>query len=127
MRRLGRLMIVIGSFLSSTCLAEGQAAVTALTQEIRAHTPANWLVRVRWRDNQLLASITPLPYDTAFKLWYEPEQLHDLLVGLCPNLKEIVWTLIGADQDVVLEPTVGGKSGTEARVNCRAALQSTHS
>jgi hypothetical protein len=96
--------------------------VTNLTRELKAHTPSQWLVRVRWREERLLASITPLPYDTAFQLWYEPEKLHQILVDLCPKAEEQIWTLIAAGQDVVLEPTVGGKSGVEAQVSCRSAM-----
>ena len=43
----------------------------------------------------------------------------ETLRGLCPGRDEAVWTLLRADQDIVLEPTVGGKSGVEARVSCR--------
>jgi hypothetical protein len=31
--------------------------------------------------------------------------------------------MIDPGEDILLEPTVGGKSGIEARVSCRKALQ----
>jgi hypothetical protein len=74
---------------------------------------------VRWRDGQLLASVTPWPYQQAFDLWYDTPKLMDALASLCPPPGEEIWKLIGAEQDVILEPTVGGKSAVEARVNCR--------
>ena len=113
--------LAVGSPLAS---GESADAVGSLTRELKAHVPPQWQVRVRWRDGNLLASITPLPYDTAFKLWYEPEKLHQMIVDLCPKPTEEIWTLIGARQDVVLEPTVGGKSGVEVRVACRSATRS---
>ncbi len=110
--------------LAAMALAPGQAAasqddaVKALSAELKAHTPANWEVRVRWRDGQLLASITPWPYQAAFQLWYNSSKMAETLNGLCPKPDEEVWKLLKADQTVVLEPTVGGKSMIEARVAC---------
>jgi hypothetical protein len=98
-------------------------AVTTLTSELKANIPPQWLVHVRWRDGKLLASITPLPYDEAFKLFYEPSRLSETMRGLCPNSKERIWTLISPDQDVILEPTVGGKSGADLQVSCRQWLR----
>ncbi len=94
-------------------------AVATLTEELKAHAPAKWDVRVRWRDGQLLASITPWPYQDAFALWYDTAKMADTLTGLCPKPGEAIWKLIKPDQDVILEPTVGGKTGPEARVSCR--------
>jgi hypothetical protein len=77
---------------------------------------------VRWRDGNLLASVTPLPYDEAFKLFYEPSRLSDAMRGLCPNSSERIWSLVSPGQDVILEPTVGGKSGVDLQVSCRQWL-----
>jgi hypothetical protein len=100
-------------------VAEQPDPVATLTGEIKAHTPPEWQLRVRWRDEQLTASITPLPYQVAFELWYDLPRLIETLTGLCPGPDKEIWTLIKAEQDVVLEPTVGGKTGVEARVSCR--------
>jgi hypothetical protein len=43
--------------------------------------------------------------------------------GIERLLEQMHWTLIEPGQDILLEPTVGGKSGVEARVSCRKALQ----
>jgi hypothetical protein len=99
--------------------ADDDRAVAALTQDLKEHVPSQWEVRVRWRDGQLLATITPWPYQEAFQLWYEPGKLAETLTGLCPGPGSAIWSLIGSDQDVILEPTVGGKSALEARVSCR--------
>ncbi len=55
----------------------------------------------------------------AFALWYDTAKMADTLTGLCPKPGEAIWKLIKPDQDVILEPTVGGKTGPEARVSCR--------
>lgn len=113
--------------LAAIALAPGQAAafqddaVKVLNAELKANTPTNWEVRVRWRDGQLLASITPWPYQAAFQLWYDSSKMADILNGLCPKQNEEIWKLLKADQTVVLEPTVGGKSMIEARVACPRA------
>ena len=119
MKRRPSLLLSLLALAAASTLAQQADPVSTLTRELRARTPAQWLVRVRWRDRQLLASITPLPYDTAFQLWYEPQKLHETLTGLCPQPGAEIWTLLQPDQDVILEPTVGGKSGVEARVSCR--------
>jgi len=106
--------------LSGTAAPQDDA-VKALTAEIKAHAPAGWEVRVRWREGQLLASVTPWPYQQAFDLWYNSSKMADTLAALCPKAGEPVWKLIEAGQTVVLEPTVGGKSVSEARVTCRKA------
>jgi hypothetical protein len=105
--------------LSGPTAAEDADAVAALTQDLRARAPSQWEIRVRWQDGQLLASVTPLPYQAAFDLWYDAPRLLKTLQDLCPSEGEPVWSLLRPDQDVVIEPTVGGKSGVEARVSCR--------
>jgi hypothetical protein len=107
--------------MSAAAAAPQDEAVKALTAEIKAHAPANWEVRVRWHEGQLLASVTPWPYQEAFDLWYNSSKMADKLAALCPRADEPVWKLIEAGQTVVLEPTVGGKSVSEARVTCRKA------
>jgi len=114
------LLAAIG-FMPIPAAAFQDNAVKTLTEELKAHAPGKWDVRVRWRDGQLLASITPWPYQEAFQLWYDTNKLADTLTGLCPKPDEEIWKLIKPDQDVILEPTVGGKSGNDARVSCRKA------
>jgi hypothetical protein len=119
---MGRASIL--PLLAATCLnlpagAAEDRAVAALTRDLKQHAPSQWDVRVRWRDGQLLATITPQPYQTAFALWYEPAKLTATLKDLCPGAGAEVWNLVGSEQDIVLEPSVGGKSVLEARVSCR--------
>jgi hypothetical protein len=94
---------------------------TLQSEELRVRMPPSWQAHVRWRDGNLLASITPLPYQTAFELWYDNGRLFEDLRELCPGRDGEVWGLLGPTQDIVLEPTVGGKSGFAARVSCRQA------
>lgn len=122
---LAALPIALCSMQQPAMAQDGpHEAVTALTTELKATTPPQWLVRVRWREGNLLASITPLPYDEAFKLFYEPGQLGDTMRGLCPNSNDKIWSLIKPGEDVILEPTVGGKAGVDLQVSCRQWLKS---
>jgi hypothetical protein len=120
MRVIALILLGAAALLPASAPAAPQdEAVKALTAEIKAHAPANWEVRVRWHEGQLLASITPWPYQDAFNLWYDSTKLADALAALCPKADGEIWKLIKADQNVVIEPTVGGKSMTEARLTCR--------
>jgi hypothetical protein len=127
MRASHMLLVIALSFIQQPATAQGsrQEAVTTLTNELKENAPPQWLVHVRWRDDNLLASITPLPYDEAFKLFYEPSRLSDALTRLCPSSSERIWGLINAGQDVILEPTVGGKSGIDLQVSCRKWLRNS--
>jgi hypothetical protein len=113
------------ALFAAICLAlpagavEDRAAV-ALSRDLKEHAPS-WSVRVRWRDGQLLATITPQPYQTAFELWYAPAKMIAALRYLCPSADTEIWSLVGSEHDIVLEPSVGGKTVPGARVSCRNA------
>lgn len=111
------------AFAASPAWAQQSEAVPELTKELKASAPSPWEVRVRWRDGQLLASVTPWPYQEAFKLWYDQTRLAETLRDLCPKQDAPVWSLLKPGEDILLEPTVGGKSGVEARISCRKLLQ----
>jgi hypothetical protein len=98
--------------------AEDRAA-TALSRDLKEHAPSEWDVRVRWRDGQLLATITPQPYQTAFELWYAPAKMLAALKDLCPGADAEIWSLVGSEHDIFLEASVGGKTVPSARVSCR--------
>src|SRR5438552_505728 len=57
-----RCVVGLDRASSAAALAQQADPIPVLTAELRAHAPANWEVRVRWRDGQLLASVTPWPY-----------------------------------------------------------------
>jgi hypothetical protein len=120
-RKLYYLSLLLLSSCPVTAHAGEADAVAVLRTELKAHVPSQWEVRVVWRDGQQLAFITPWPYQAAFDLWYNPTKLQEDLTNLCPNPQHDIWKLINVDQDVILEPTVGGKNGVEARVSCRKA------
>jgi hypothetical protein len=121
-------IFVAAMLCGASVIAQAQEAdpVSVLTTELRAHVPPKWDVRVRWRDQHLLATITPLPYQEAFELWYDQSRLAETLSGFCPKAGDEVWRLIKDEQDIVLEPTVGGKTGVEARLSCRALNKQLH-
>ena len=121
MRRAAFILLPVIGFMPLQAAAFQDNAVQTLTEELKAQTPAKWEVRVRWRDGQLLASITPWPYQEAFQLWYDAAKLADTMTGLCPKPDQEIWKLIKPEEDVILEPTVGGKSGADARISCRKA------
>ncbi|MPR12302.1 hypothetical protein [Microvirga tunisiensis] len=121
---MGRMLLV--SLLAATCLnlpaaAVEDRAVVALTQDLKQHAPSQWEIRVRWRDGYLLATITPQPSQAAFELVYAPAKMTEALIDLCPGAGAEVWSLVGSEQDVVLEPSVGGKAVVTARISCRKA------
>jgi hypothetical protein len=97
------------------------APVEELKNHLERKAPRHWQVHVRWRDHALLASFMP-PYQEAFDLWYQPESLLQTMRELCPARRTRIWDILTEDQDVLLEPTVGGKTTLEMRVSCRKQL-----
>ena len=93
-------------------------ALGELKNHLEQKAPRHWQVHVRWRDGVLLASFMP-PYHEAFDLWYKPETLLQKMSDLYPERGARIWDMLREDQDVVLEPTVGGKTTLEMRVSCR--------
>ena len=96
-------------------------ALGELKNDLERKAPRHWQVHVRWRDGVLLASFMP-PYHEAFDLWYKPESLLQKMIDLCPDRRARIWGMLREDQDIVLEPTVGGKTTDEVRVSCRKRL-----
>ena len=121
MRTCGALIIFLTMGFGEPALSADADPIATLSNQLRARVPEKWEFRVRWRDDQLLVSVTPWPYQDAFELWYDTPRLIKVLMKLCPGPSEEIWKLIKSDQDIILEPTVGGKSGLEARVYCRKA------
>jgi hypothetical protein len=121
---------VIAGVCSATVLtaafAEEANPAVVLNQELKSQAPSQWQIRTRWQGDQLVASVAPLPYQDAFELWYQPAKLLQTLRDLCPKPTEPVWSLIGPEQDIVLEPSIGGKSAAEARINCPRHAEPTH-
>jgi hypothetical protein len=108
---------------ASAALAQDKDPVALLTTELRSQTPPKWEVHVRWREgDQLLATITPWPYQEAFELWYDQPRLFEKLTSMCPKGDDPIWAAMTTKQDIVIEPTVGGKTGVEARVSCRKLI-----
>ena len=96
-------------------------ALETLRNELEHKLPSKWQMHVRWRDGALLASFMP-PYQEAFDLWYRPTDLLGKMSALCPEPDAGIWPLLRADEDIVMEPTVGGKTTLEMRLSCRKQL-----
>jgi hypothetical protein len=121
-----RSVLVLIAFVAALSVAlpianSEDTALGELKNDLEQKAPRHWQVHVRWRDGVLLASFMP-PYHEAFDLWYKPESLLQKMIDLCPERGARIWDMLRRDQDVVLEPTVGGKTTVEMRVSCRKRL-----
>jgi hypothetical protein len=58
------------------------------------------------------------PYQEAFDLWYEPDKLREKMLALCPPGDDAIWHKLAPGQNIVFEPTVGGKSTEAMRLTC---------
>jgi hypothetical protein len=105
-------------------IADGPDAmpVAALKDQLANKVPGNWQMHIRWRDGTLLASFMP-PYQEAFNLWYQPDSLLQKMRDLCPAPGDEIWHMLKPDDDIVMEPTVGGKTAIEMRVSCRKQME----
>ena len=88
-----------------------------LEQEIARKVPQNWQVHVSRRGDDLVAFFIP-PYQEAFGLWYEPDKLREKMLALCPPGDDRIWHKLAPGQNIVFEPTVGGKSTEAMRLTC---------
>jgi hypothetical protein len=116
------LIAFVAALLVALPIANAEdTALGELKNHLEQKAPRHWQVHVRWRDRVLLASFMP-PYQEAFDLWYKPESLLQKMIDLCPDRMARIWGMLREDQDIVLEPTVGGKTTVEMRVSCRKRL-----
>jgi hypothetical protein len=90
---------------------------TYLEQEIARKVPQNWQVHVSRRGDDLVAFFMP-PYQEAFDLWYEPDKLREKMLALCPSGNDAIWHKLAPGQNIMFEPTVGGKSAEAMRLTC---------
>src|SRR5262245_32039976 len=125
---MGALFLTAGAAcIAGSALAPQPDPGGILADELKSKMPSKWEAHVRWREgSQLLATIIPWAYQEAFELWYDQSKLASTLAALCPKADEPIWSLIGANQDIVLEPTVGGKTGVAARLSCRTVNSDRH-
>jgi len=124
MRRIGWLALAAGfaalQAIGSMAVAGGSPEARLLQEEIAARVPSNWQVHVSYRDKALVVFLMP-PYQEAFDLWYQPELLREKMLSLCPKSGDAIWTKLQPEQDVAIEPTVGGKSAESMRLVCPRA------
>jgi len=86
-------------------------------REMARKVPQNWQVHVSRRGEGLIAFFMP-PYQEAFDLWYDPDQLREKILALCPSSDDAIWPMLAPGQDIMFEPTVGGKSAEAMRLTC---------
>jgi hypothetical protein len=75
--------ICASSVLTATVIAAEPSPEVYLEREIARKVPQNWQVHVSRRGDDLVAFFMP-PYQEAFNLWYEPSQLREKMLALCP-------------------------------------------
>lgn len=107
--------------LSATPVLAGSPETDLLRDEIIARVPQNWQVHVSPRDRTLVIFLMP-PYQEAFNLWYEPQKLREKMLALCPGSTDKIWTKLSLDQNIAIEPTVGGKSAKAMRLTCKREM-----
>lgn len=118
---VNRMMFLAASFSAALAVgilpqpASAAAADPAdlLSEFIEARVPQDWGVRVRWRDDVLVAFVSP-PVAEAFDLFYDSDKQLALLRDLCPPEGEAVWQALRTGQDIAVEPVVMGKGGVRA-------------
>jgi hypothetical protein len=116
------LIACVAALLAVLPIANAEdSALGELKDHLEQRAPSHWQVHIRWRDGVLLASFMP-PYHEAFELWYKPDSLLQKMSDLCPKRGARIWDMLRGDQDVAVEPTVGGKTTLEMRVSCRKRL-----
>jgi hypothetical protein len=118
-----RTILALSFSCCSICL--GNLAVSAeppeaqrLSEEIASKAPSNWQIHVTWRENQLVAFVTP-PYQEAFDMWYKPEKLRAAMLKLCPGRDDPLWGRLASGKQIAVQPTVGGKSDDSMRLTCQ--------
>lgn len=104
--------------LTASPALAGSPETDLLRDETVAKVPQNWQVHVSMRDRKLVIFLMP-PYQEAFNLWYEPQKLREKMLALCPGRTDKIWTKLSLDQDIAIEPTVGGKSAEAMRLTCK--------
>jgi hypothetical protein len=97
--------------------AEQAPDAKTLQEALTAKVPSTWQIHVTQRGGTLLGFVTP-PIQEAFDLWYEPQRLQQKLQSLCPAASDQVWSRVSSTADLVLQPTVGGKTADGMQVNC---------
>ena len=102
----------------ATAHAQDRTARNIVEREIEPKLPPRWQMHVSEREKFLLVSLMP-PFQEAFDLIYDSQRQATLLRQLCPRADDEIWKLLGADRDVVLQPTIGGKTLPELQVSCR--------
>ena len=107
--------LCLGNFAVS---AEPTPEAQMLSQEIASQVPPNWQIHVSWRENQLVAFVTPT-YQEGFDLWYEPQKLRAAMLKLCPGRDDPLWVRLSSGKQIAVQPTVGGKSDDSMRLTCQ--------
>ena len=120
MPRQARLFVRATCFmlpLTATVIAAEPSPEVYLEQEVARKVPQNWQIHVSRRGDDIVAFLMP-PYQEAFNLWYEPDQLREKMLALCPAANDAIWRKLAPGQNIMFEPTVGGKSAEAMRLTC---------
>jgi hypothetical protein len=102
---------------AAPALAES-AAANLLRERIAGQVGQDWNLRVRWREQALVAFLSPPTVQESFNLAYSPGDQESLVERLCPQPDDPLWHLLTPQQDIAIEMQVLGKGGL--RISCRA-------
>lgn len=91
------------------------------TRSITDRLPSGWHARVRWRNDTLVAFVSPATVQESFDLFYDQRRASEVVAHICPAPADPLWRALGPQQDLAIEPEVMGKGGF--RVSCRATLR----
>jgi hypothetical protein len=95
-----------------------------LEKSLKNSVPDSWWLRASWREKTLVVFVSPPPAE-AFKLWYHEQEQLEVLQQLCREIGAGIWSAMAADQDIAMEPVVGGNGGKGSwRLSCRSAAAS---
>jgi hypothetical protein len=103
--------------LTAPVIAAEPSPEAYLAQEIAGKAPQNWQIHVSRRGDDLVAFFMP-PYQEAFDLWYQPNQLREKMLSFCPAGDDAIWGKLAPGQNILVQPTVGGKSTDAMRLAC---------
>jgi len=116
------LLAVIFLAANVPALAVDRTLQIEVENSLKGTVPSNWWLRASWRDQTLVVFVSP-PVQETFDLWYDTPRQKETLENLCKAIPVVIWNQIRPDQDIAVEPVVGGNGGKGSfQFSCRKYL-----